>query len=127
MSEKSYVSQEVKICPVCGKKVDTNSLLFHERLREVFDRETVTGWAMCEEHQKLFDEGYTAMIGVDPSKSKGMNLKGVYRTGNVMHVKNSAWPEIFDAPLPDSGICFTEDGVIDMLQGDCQPPTEEGG
>ena len=51
--EKSYVSLEQHICPVCLKTFDTGNLLFDEQLRNIFERYTVTGYELCEEHKKV--------------------------------------------------------------------------
>ena len=56
--EKSYVSLEQHICPVCLKTFDTGNLLFDEQLRNIFERYTVTGYELCEEHKKVIEDGY---------------------------------------------------------------------
>jgi len=66
---KSYVSMERKKCGVCGKDYDSGSILLDRRLKESMERHTLTGWGMCEEHQKLKDAGYIAIVGVDEKLS----------------------------------------------------------
>lgn len=125
MSDKSYVTMEQHKCMVCGKDFDTGALLLDQRLREVFDRNTVTGWGLCGEHLKLYDDGYIALIGVDESKSgpHGDTIKpeDAYRTGRIAHVRREVWPRIFDVPLPEKEgkplpCVFVQDAVIDLLQ-----------
>lgn len=116
MSDKSYVTMESAVCPVCGARHDTGNLLLDKRLRQKFDRHTITGWAMCGTHQKLKDDNYTAVVGIDPDKSNGHTVSGVWRTGLVAHIRNSVWGKLFNQPLPDKGICFAPDEVLQMLQ-----------
>lgn len=116
MSEKSFVTMEAAVCPVCGKQHDTGNLLLDQRMRNRFDRQTVTGWQMCEEHQKLKDAGYIALVAIDESKSdRERTLSGVWRTGAVAHVRASAWPKMFNVPMPAQGLCFVDEDVIKLL------------
>jgi len=69
MNDKSHISLEHKICVVCGAKYKTDTILIHKRLSKSLPHNAVTGWGMCNEHQKLKDDGYIAMIGCDESKS----------------------------------------------------------
>lgn len=130
MPDKSYVTLEQNVCCVCAKTFDTGSLLLDRRLRPTFDRFTVTGWGMCPEHQKLYDEGYIALVGCDPEKSNlvGSLISGqtakqeeAYRTGSIAHIRVSAWEKAFDSPLPTRDgstlpMVFVEEAVIEMLQ-----------
>jgi hypothetical protein len=126
MTEKSHVSMEQQVCIVCCKAYDTNAILLHKQLRPVLDRHTVTGWGMCPEHQKLKDEGYVALIEIDEAKSTpsvGHNPHGqiqpndAYRLGRVVHVRVSAWDNIFKGqPVPLHRVTFVESAVVDMLE-----------
>ena len=66
--EKGIVSMERKVCAVCDKEFDTNSLLLqtHGINKPKLDRTTVTGMGICPEHAK---EGFVCLIGIDPAKS----------------------------------------------------------
>ena len=91
------------------------------RLRDRFDRKTVTGWEMCPKHKKMKDDGYIALIGIDGEKSeKTRTLDGVWRLGIYMHLKKEAWEKVFKAPVPDKGICFVDNSIIQMLQPHAQ-------
>lgn len=128
MNDKSYVTMEQKICLVCTKKFDTNNLLLDTHLRNTFERHTVTGWDLCPEHQKLYDEGYIALVAANKSKSEKLpngNIKDpgdAYRTGAVVHIRRSVWPGIFNSPIPmnDKGkpmpMAFCDPQVIETLQ-----------
>ena len=45
--EKSYVTLEQHVCPVCLKTFDTGNLLLDDKLRDVFKKYTVTGYGLC--------------------------------------------------------------------------------
>lgn len=117
---KSFVTLEQQVCIVCGNPFDTGSLLIDRRMSNRFEQRTITGRGMCPEHQALHDEGYVALVGIDPDKSDthgGTVLeKGAYRTGNIMHVRRSAWSNIFDAPLPPGPMAYVDDATIRHLQ-----------
>lgn len=116
MSSKSFVTMEQVVCPVCGKAHNTGALLLDKRGAKRFDRNTVTGWEMCPEHEKLKNDGYIALVGADPEKSTGTRLDQVWRTGAVAHLKADVWSDVFDTPVPEKGICFTTGEVIEILK-----------
>lgn len=123
MSDKSHVSMEQHVCQVCGIKFDTGSLLLDRRLRDSMERYTTTGWGLCPEHQKLFDDGYVALVECDPQRS-GMTSstdrlkpENAYRTGRIAHLRRSVFADIFDTPVEaDLPLVFIEPGVIEQLQ-----------
>jgi len=121
MMDKSHVSLEMKVCIVCGHKYSAG-VLIQKNLRPTLERETVTGYGMCEEHQKLSDDGYLALVGIDPTKSEILpngNVKpeGVYRTGNVAHIRMAIMHQVINAKIPDGQeVVFVEDEVIHLLK-----------
>lgn len=118
MIDKSHVTMEQQACLVCCKMFDTGSILLDKRLRPRFEHHTVTGWGFCPEHRKLKDDGFVALIEIDPDKSGSQPYKPhtVWRTGTLAHVRAEVWAHIFDVPLPDEGLCFVEPGLIAMLE-----------
>lgn len=123
---KSHVSIEQNACLVCGRTFDTGAILLDRRLKDSLDRTTTTGFGLCDEHQKLYDDGFIALVGCDPERSNPSGGKRVdpgdaYRTGRVAFIKRQAWDHIFDVPLPigeDGKPCplvFCPDELIDML------------
>lgn len=123
-----YVAMEKNVCPICGKVFDTGAILLHKHLREI-KQPAVTGRGLCPEHQRLFNEGFIAMVGVDESRCpKGEKLKEeeAYRTGRIMHIKREAAARIFDVSLPDMlSFCFVSDEVIDMVSAMVQGDNHE--
>lgn len=122
MSEKSYVSMVQKVCVATGKKYDSGELLFDKRLKESLDRYTTTGWGLSPEVQEKIDEGYIVLVGIDAEKSdidkNGMSSSGeVYRTGQLMYVREHVFRHIFeleeDAEI--NKINFVSEDTIEQL------------
>jgi hypothetical protein len=123
--DKSYVALERNVCTVCGKEFDTGNLLLDRRLRNRFDMHTLTGWGLCPDHQKLYDDGYIALVGVDPSKSgphnETMKPEDAYRTGEVAHVRFHVFEGMFSTKIEERDghklpMVFVEQAVIDKLK-----------
>ena len=118
---KSYVSMETKQCLVCTKEFNVGILL-DRRLSNSLESKTLTGYGLCDEHNKLFEDEYIALIGIDESKStvetNGNILPhNAYRTGSVAHVKYSVLEGFFNVPINKSlPLIFVEDAVIDKLK-----------
>lgn len=51
--DKSYVTLATKYCPMCGEEWETGEILMDRQLKNRFDRHTMTGIALCEEHAAL--------------------------------------------------------------------------
>ena len=91
---------EQKKCQVCGRDFDSGTILLDRRLKERFEPHTLTGWGLCPEHQKLYDDGYIALVAVDESKSEklpngNITQEGAYRTGEVVYLKHETFDRIF--------------------------------
>lgn len=127
MDDKSYVSLEQRVCLVCGTSFDTGNLLLDKRLRASMKRHTATGWGLCPEHQKLFDDGFVALVECDPQRSGSpaggrMKPEQAYRTGRVAHLRRTAFAQVFNVPIEDEQACvFVEPGVLDHLQAMVAP------
>lgn len=115
---KSYVSMEQKICVVCGCKYDTNALLMDRRLKESMEQHTVTGYGACDEHQKLADDGYVALIGVNPSNLNSIRMEDANRTGELAHVRKEMFSSMFKINLDPEKfpMVFVESEVIGRLK-----------
>lgn len=125
MNDKSHVGMDVKLCPVCGKK-HTVGILLDKRLRNSLERENVTGWELCDEHRKLYDDGFIALVGVDPERSSpgadgGLKLEDAYRTGDIVHLRLEVWGNVFDMPVPEEDgkpipMMFVDPEVVQKMQ-----------
>jgi len=125
--EKSHAGLGYHLCPVCTKKHD-EVVLLDKRLRNTLDHENFVGWEMCKEHQKLYDEDYVAFVVIDEEKSpQPFKIETVVRTGQLAHLKITAYNEIFDTEIPDNParIAFCPQELIDMLQNIQQKQGEQ--
>lgn len=120
---KSHVSLEQHVCPACGRAFDTGTVLLDTRLRQSMDARTVTGYALCPEHQKLVNDGYFILIEVDPSKSGFPGPDGIlhtdkaYRTGTMAYIRRVVAQQLFDVPFPEtSHFAYTEPRVMAGIQ-----------
>lgn len=117
--DKSHVSLEQKICVVTGQPYDTDSILLDRRLEESMEQHTVTGWGISPEVQEMFDQGFIALIGIDPERSKtlpngNIDVNHAYRTGNMAYLKREVAEELFNLPI--SEFQFVDDVIIQQLK-----------
>jgi hypothetical protein len=117
-----YVAMEKHICRVCGCTYDSGNILLHKKLHPISEEAAVTGMGLCEEHQRLFDEGYVALISIDEDASEvgedttHVKDTDVVATGRVLHILRSVAKEMFNIDIPEeTPIVCTDDQVIDML------------
>ena len=92
MSDKSYVTMAQHICPICGQVHETGELLLDKRLREVFDRHTITGWGMCPKCHEKVDEGYVAFVELAQEPNEDHN--SIQPTGRYAWLRRSILPEL---------------------------------
>jgi hypothetical protein len=96
------------ICPVCGKNLGNQKI----QLRKHLQLEKATDWKLCEKDQKLFDEGFVAMIEVFNPKqtviSDGKLLEqDAARTGRIYHLRRALAQDFFQAPIdPAWPLCY---------------------
>ena len=117
MSDKSYVTMEQHRCLVCGQDYDTGSILIDRRLKNSFDRYTVTGTGLCPEHKKLHEDGFVALVEADPAKSN--DPRNPYRTGRIAHIKEEAFDRVFNIPARTDGklhpMCYIDTEAFDKI------------
>ena len=118
--EKSYVSMEQKVCEVCWEVFDTGSILMDRRLENSMGHKTVTGMGLCQEHKKLFDDGYVALVEIDPEKSTINNgvveFSGAWRTGNVAFIRREQANVMFDGKIGTRAMVFVQPELMDYLR-----------
>lgn len=126
--EKSFVTLEQQVCLVCGTPFDTGSLLMDTSMRERFERNTITGWGMCPEHQKLYDDGFLALVEATSPKHTGDMLKqeDAIRTGVICHLRRTVADEVLNVKLPANiPMIFVEPGVVEKLQSMTESDEED--
>lgn len=120
MTDKSFVTMEQNQCFVCCEIFDTGALLLDCRMRERFERYTLTGTDFCPACQKLNDDGFIALVEVNPDKSIDngglMKSSEACRTGRIVHVRRSAASRIFDSETENHPMAFVEPGVFAALE-----------
>lgn len=109
-SDKSYVTIMLKMCPVCGKKTETNSLMLHKKLKNVFEKYTVGEFELCEDCFKEAEE-HDGMWLIEAEKTKD----GVSLMGQAYCVKSEPARQIF-GNVPAKRCAFIEPEVSDMLR-----------
>ena len=110
---KSHVGMGYTLCPVCLTEHD-EVVLLDRRLRNSLEQHQATGWGMCPSCANKKAEGYIALIG---ATNEPRSLNDVVRTGDIVHIRSSVWPNIFNSPVPDKGIAFVQPEVIEYLKG----------
>ena len=133
--DKSHVSMERKICVVCAKEYDTNSILLDKRLKPSLERNTITGFGICPADQERADQGFIALVEVDPERSfagsgsvevksadQVMKPQDAYRTGRIIHIKKSTFEKVFNTPS-DQEVCFIDIDAFSRLKADYEQAT----
>lgn len=112
-----YVAMEKHQCVVCAELYDTGNLLLDRRMMNIPKNKQITGNGLCPKDSALHDQGFVALIGVDPARSHAsdgrMTHDNASRTGMVMHMQSEAFEAIF-YPM-DSPVAYVEQPVLDML------------
>jgi hypothetical protein len=123
MNDKSHVSLEQHVCLVCGVTFDTGSILLDKRLRASLKHYTTTGWGLCAEHQRLFNDGFVALVECDPQRSgmpsgaDRLKPEQAYRTGRVAYLKRDVFAAVFNVTIEADQACvFVDHDVIERLQ-----------
>lgn len=103
---KSFVTMESKLCLTCGCEYSTGSIMLDRRMRNMFERDTVTGWGLCDAHAQAAKEGLVALIEVDPAKSTAspdgkLKPDDAYRTGRVALVKRDVLRSAVNIDIPE--------------------------
>jgi hypothetical protein len=124
---EDYVRLERKLCPVCGQQFDSGAILLHKRLRSIPKEAALTGYEFCKECTAKRDEGYVAMVEIDPARSGGGSTKKMedaYRTGRLLHIRREAAAKIFKDFDTTLDMVWIDAEVFDMLVS-MMPPVEE--
>ena len=126
MSEKSYVSLEQQLCIVCGHPY-ASGVLIHKNLKPVLEPKTVTGWGICEEHKKLRDDGFVALVEINNPGASGSTLSPdtASRTGIFMHMKTEVFEQVFNGKVDERMVAFIEPEVTAKIKAIYKQDTGE--
>lgn len=120
--EKSFVTLEQNVCPICGKVFETGNLLMDTRIRngklmETFDKYTITGYSICEECQKMIDDGHVALVEInEPYDIDGMMPDNVDRTGKIGWMKRDIVQQLIPEFPEDKFMCYVENGFFKEME-----------
>lgn len=114
--DKSYVTLERKVCPACGKEFDTGALLMDTRLRDRFNKHTLTGWGLCPDDAAKVAEGYVILVGANaPEHGSTVRVEDADRTGDLLYLRREVAESIFNLPeIPD--MVFVDPEVVTLLK-----------
>lgn len=122
MNDKSYVSMEQAVCPVCGKTFDTGSILLDRRLRNSMERHTVTHIELCPDDQQKSDDGYVALVEVsNVTHTERLKPEDAVRTGSICHIKKEVASQIFNVPVVEFPFVYVDMDVIPKIESMVQP------
>ena len=120
--EKSFVTLEQNVCPICTKVFETGNLLMDTRIRngklmETFDKYTVSGYSICEECQKMIDDGRVALVEInEPSDPNNLTLDNVDRTGKIGWMKRDIVQQFIPEFPEDKFMCYVENGFFKEME-----------
>lgn len=127
MTDKSHVSMESKVCPICGHTHQHDCrILLDSTLKDSLERETVTGFSLCEDCQKHSDNGMLALVEIDPSKSELTSTEdpditiakaeNVHRTGTVVLIPLALAKDLFkSSEAIKSPLIYIDAGGLDEV------------
>ena len=106
MSDRSHVT--LAVCPICHE--DTGAILLDRKMRDVFERRTITP-SPCEACKEKY-----LSVGV---------LLFVPDNGSVAVIKDEAFTRIFNRELPKDKIAFCDYEVLERLGAYSQEESNE--
>ena len=124
IQEGSYVALAKSCCLACGTTFDNGTPLINTKFQPIKQDQEVVSWAFCPEHKTIIDEGYIALVGVDPSKSEApMTPATVYRTGDLLFIREEVAKAVFNVPI-NGPMVYVDAEVIPTLRA-MQSPAED--
>lgn len=94
--EKSHVGMDC--CVICGEPIQ---ILLDRKLRKILPRKIVTSPVPCDKCKKKYLTKGILMINP--------------KSGDLIVIREEAFKRIFNTPVPEKRIAFTEQKVIDFL------------
>lgn len=127
-----FVVLEQAICPVCGCKHTHNmGILISKRLQPIKEEDRICSYTLCEEHQKLFDDGFVALIPVNNAPTADtnttLNFNDADRIGGFIHLRKTVFNDIFNTEVSaEQELVFVDKEVCDMLIKMNENPKQNG-
>lgn len=117
--DKSYVSMEQHQCPICLTVFETGAILLDQRLRNSFERHTLTGHSPCAQCQEQLDQDFVALIETADTEKNDTATMDVPRSGNLVFMKREVFSQVFNIPPPAADelpMVLIAPGVIQQLE-----------
>lgn len=113
-------------CPVTGKVWESNEIaiptrLYGDKAWQNQEKNTHAGLQPCPEVQERLDDGYVALVAIDPDKSEyepngNVKLEGAFRTGQIAYMKRDRMKDILGADPGDHPMIFIDSEVANQLE-----------
>ena len=97
----------------------TTVVCYYKRLRNSMERHTITGYGLCEEHDRLNQEGYIMLVAAkNPADKATMQVGEAERTGEVAAIKREVFMQLFNVPAAQAQLpmVYVEPEVIEVLK-----------
>lgn len=131
MNNNDFVAMAEHVCPICGiKHTYGTEILLHKQLKKIPKDQRVTGYGLCEEHQKLLDDGYIALVAVNNAPTQADNavlkVENADRTGDILHLRKTIFNEMFNTTISDEQkFVFIDKEVCEILKKESKRLEEE--
>ena len=86
-------------------------------------KQTLSADKLCPYCKEKRDNGFVALIAIDPEQSKGATHNGaevtnvdVKRTGDIAFLEKNIWQQLFKSDIPESLTCFVDPKIIRQLE-----------
>lgn len=115
---KSFIAIETHICPICLSQHETGSILLHKKLKNVFNRQELTGTSPCPTCQQHLDRDFVALVEL--KEEPAPDIRSVFdldRTGNFAFLHKGVAAEVFPGAPQDKEVLFVMEGVFAVLRG----------
>ena len=117
---KSHVSMEQHYCPICSEEKDTGTLLLDRRMRDSLEMHTTTGVGICIDCKAMGNDGYVALVGVDPNKSEidGDLIKPskAHRISEYLWLKRSVAEQVLNVDVSEYPFVYIDQPAIEMIK-----------
>lgn len=110
-NHKKGLTMEQYRCKVCGKIYNADN-----KLQPIFDHCTEVKYGLCEKDQRLFNEGYVALVACKTNNGKTVSHKDVCCTGYVVHIKRDLAKRLFaDSVNDNSEMFYCSDELMEQM------------
>lgn len=118
IKDGSFVGMERGMCPICGEKHDTGTILLHTRLKNVFpmlgDGEA-TCFHICDVCKAMEEKGYVALVGVVNGGDE-ITPATADRSAEYIWLRRHVAEQIIDTDISEFPFCYIEPQAIESIK-----------